>query len=677
MLNKILSDISKIVDINQTATGEDYLRSLSRNVAKSLDMKYVLIGRPVAPANDSIETVVVWAGEDFADNIVYDLVGTPCKEVFTGNRVCIHDRDAAILFPDDILLAQMGVESYVGAPIVGPSGDLLGLFVLLDDKPVKDTEYLNAVVEFCAGRIGAELERFLFHEEEIAFSEKLEDSQKRFSAIFDKTFQLTFILDTNGNLVDSNQTAEELIGRTTADLVGDPVWATPWWRDNEKGQARLKEAVVSAASGRLDQFESRISGLGDNSIEVDVSVKPYIGNSGAVDYLIAEARDISKLKQLEKRLVHSQKMEAVGTLAGGIAHDFNNILAGILGVAELTLMDVVKETEKENLEKICSACMRGRDLVAKLLTFSRQDASEKKPMHINDLIEESVSLMRATLPSSISITFKNKSSGAQILADPTQIQQVLMNLCTNAAHAIGDNVGYIKVEIRENWITPAVSAEMGTKVGNHISISVQDSGCGMPGDMIARIFDPFFTTKEVGKGTGLGLSMVDGILTEHDGAITVNSTEGAGTTFTLFIPELEVQETTGKEDQKAQETDTPKARIMLVEDETQLLGIAECMLIKMGYEVEAFNDSLEAWNLFKQESDGFNLIITDMAMPKLRGRELAERIRALKPELPIIAWTGFSDSTNKESALEMGFVGYLQKPATYEELSHIVNRILK
>ncbi len=393
-----------------------------------------------------------------------------------------------------------------------------------------------------------------------------------------------------------------------------------------------------------------------------------------VDDLHASERQRHKL---EEQLRQAYKMEAIGTLAGGIAHDFNNILSGIFGYAQLAEMHIHdREKAKKYLGQIIKGGQRASALVQQILTFSRQAEHQKIPIKVSVILKEALKLLRSSIPTSIEIQ-KDIDSTAGIMADPTQIHQVIMNLCTNAYQAMDDSGGVLTVGLHEVEINDS-DDNPGVMPGKYLKLEISDTGGGIEEKNLKRIFDPYFTTKEVGKGTGLGLSMVDGIVKKHNGCISVKSEPGKGTNFQVFWPmvdpETEVESPVPEEKQRIQSRGTEQ--IMLVDDEMGILDSLEKILSRQGYQVFAFNEPISALEAFKEKPDQFDLVITDMTMPRMTGDRLSAEILNVRTNMPIILFTGYNDKISDEKALTLGIRKYLQKPATGHELHAAIREIL-
>jgi PAS domain S-box-containing protein len=396
---------------------------------------------------------------------------------------------------------------------------------------------------------------------------------------------------------------------------------------------------------------------------------------GAVEDITEQKRAEDEKIRLESQLGQAQKMEAIGTLAGGIAHDFNNILAAIIGYSELALPEAKKGTVLyNNLNEVIHAGGRAKDLVKQILTFSRQAHQELKPVQVNLLIKEAFKFLRASLPTSIEI-HQDIQSDSLVMADPTQIHQVIMNLCANAEHAMREKGGVLSVELTDVKIESDLSSEHSElKPGQYLKLTVSDSGHGMPSHLMDRIFDPFFTTKEKGEGTGMGLAVVHGIISRCAGTVKVSSIPGKSTTFMVYIPVVKSQFESQAEYEEA--VATGSERILLVDDELAIVNMGKQTLGSLGYEVTARTSSYEALELFKAKPDRFDLVITDMTMPNLTGDDLAKELIRIKPDIPIIICTGYSARINKEQALAMGIRAFVSKPVLRRDIAKTIREVL-
>ncbi len=402
------------------------------------------------------------------------------------------------------------------------------------------------------------------------------------------------------------------------------------------------------------------------------------GRELALNYHESEraARKIDEERgELARQLRQSQKMEAIGTLAGGIAHDFNNILSAIMGFTELSLAEPDNpEKLVPRLEKIMHAAERARELIRQILSFSHQDEYEKKPVKLKALILEILNLLRASIPPSVEIQTSLRSN-SHILADPTQMHQVIMNLCTNAWQAMKDNGGILELELCDvNINDMGTAGKLGLSTGDYLKLRIRDTGCGMSKEISDKIFDPYFTTKEKNKGTGLGLSVVHGIVMKSGGAITVESEISKGSVFELYFPVFDSQ--TSAKPLTRPMIKGNNERILFVDDEVFQTEMAEQLLTRLGYRVVTVNDSIKALDIFIRDNENFDLVILDMVMPAMNGKVLAEKMLEIKPDMPIILCSGYSDDLDSSFIRKKGIARYLLKPVDMRELSCTIHDVL-
>lgn len=400
--------------------------------------------------------------------------------------------------------------------------------------------------------------------------------------------------------------------------------------------------------------------------------------------MLGVSRDITERRRseternkLEAQLIQSNKLEAIGTLAGGISHDMNNILTAIMGYVEISLSDVQANSRiHHRLERVLSACYRAKDLVKQILTFSRQESQENIPVNINIMVKEVLKLIRASLPATIRIQQTIPKERYIVMADPTQIHQIIMNLCSNAEYAMQENGGLLVVCTEIMELDPESAGKyLDLMPGSYIRLTVSDTGHGMDKKDMARIFEPFFTTKPRGKGTGMGLAMVHGIVKSLGGNIYVYSEVGKGSTFHLFFP----QAPEGKRAESCEPVciATGNETILYVDDEPQIVDMAQEMLATLGYRVEGVVGSVEAFERFSRFPDRFDMVITDQTMPGMTGCDLAKKVWELRPEIPVILCSGFNDLVNPESARLLGICEYVMKPYSKQEIAMKIRRGLK
>jgi PAS domain S-box-containing protein len=460
----------------------------------------------------------------------------------------------------------------------------------------------------------------------------------------------------------NGHTREEGIGKTYSELLGAP---------EDEG---MREAFRQGQhwKGRLSR--KRKDG---RVFELEVVTSPVRNNSAKIlNYLIME-RDITQEVRLQQQLRQAQKMEAIGTLTGGIAHDFNNILATIVINSEMALFDLPGRSGlRTNLDLILKSGLRGRDLVKQMLLFSRKSEKRQEIITLTPLIKETFKLLRSSLPTTIQMKLLLETESDAVSADPSQIQQVIMNLCTNAAYAMRGTTGSIDISLQGITFGSTDLPEADMQPGDYLVLSVKDTGSGMGEEVRKRIFEPFFTTKPVGEGTGLGLSVAYGIVKNHKGNITVYSEPRRGSIFRVYLPKVDTGASVAPETPKPIPIPRGNERILLVDDEEFIVKAVQNMLQHLGYKVTTLMDNREALKLFSAAPSQFDLVITDQTMPFMTGEDLGKELMRIRPDIPIILCTGYSDLISSEKAMAMGFRGFIMKPFTVREGAKLVRSVL-
>jgi PAS domain S-box-containing protein len=513
----------------------------------------------------------------------------------------------------------------------------------------------------------------MYEEACLTVEASLRANEKKYRSIVDNSLEGIYIVQDNLLKFCNNRLAEmygfkdpeEAIGTNIQTLISEKSvnLVERELKARENGEKEISHYYYFAR--RLDGKEFEVETLGSKIL--------YKGKPAIQGVL----RDVSKQRELEAQLRQAQKMEAIGSLAGGIAHDFNNILSIIIGYSDISMSSLDnKEKMQYNLEHILKAAHRAKDLVHQILSFSRQGETEKGPIKVVPIVKEVLKLIRASLPSTIEIKQNIRYDKYIIYADPTQLHQVLMNLCTNAAHAMRQHGGVLEIEISDLNCDLASISENSVEPAPYMRLTVKDTGFGMTQEVKERIFDPFFTTKQVGEGTGLGLSVVHGIVTSLDGEISVESEPGQGTTFHLFFPLLKDNTPVSSIVGTRKNLPRGKERIMLVDDEVSLVNMGQKMLGQLGYDIVAIEHSDKALSIFREDPDSFQLIITDLTMPGLTGIQLAAEIKKIKPELPIILCTGFSKELNRSDLKDLGISDLLLKPYDMGKIATMVRQVI-
>jgi len=500
--------------------------------------------------------------------------------------------------------------------------------------------------------------------------EALRNSEEKYKNLVENIKEVIYTLDENGVITYISPAIKTILDYDSSEIIGRSFSEFVYSEDLPYQKERFERVL----SGPIGPNEYRLLSKSGEIRWVQTSSMPILEENQAVG-LQGVLSDITESKRLQFQLQQARKMESFGRLAGGIAHDFNNILGIIIGNTELAMDDVPRWSPVYlNLEEIIEASLRARDVVSQLLSFTRRTNIEKKPINIDQIIQESLKLLRSSIPTSIEIRQNIPKDIDTILANPTQINQILINLSTNAHHAMPKG-GMLEIGLKNLELDEDNAAQYpDISPGRYVNLKVSDTGHGISAKVMDRIFDPYFTTKEMGKGTGMGLSVVHGIVKSHDGAISVKSEHGKGTTFSILFPVVEAQ--AAIETETDEELPTGNERILFVDDEKSILSAGRNRLERLGYKVEIRLDPVEALELFSANPDQFDLVITDMTMPKMTGDHLVQEILKIRPDMPIILSTGFNEKIDEEKAMQIGIRLYIEKPFNRRILAKAVREVL-
>ncbi|MDH4101068.1 MAG: PAS domain-containing protein [Nitrospirota bacterium] len=687
--------------------GEVFFNSLVSYLAEAAGVDYAFIA--IRVDSSTARTVARYANGELRENIDYSLLNAPCEQVIEKD-ICIYPKNVQQLFPQNELLVHMKAESYAGIPLWDSSGKPLGLIAILGRTPMTNTKLIASLLHIVAVRTAAELERMttekslreskeryrsLFEDAAIPIWEedfsrvKVYFDELRTSGIHDlrrwfeahpdevkKCADLVNVRDVNAESLRFSgvEKKEELIDHFTGHFI-------------EESWPAFREELIALAEGRgifSSEMPVRDSHGAIKHILLKVSVAPeYRETLGKVMASFIDITERKKAREekakLEGQLRHAQKMETIGTMAGGIAHDFNNILQPMASCGELIKSQLPEESPlMSHVDILLKATQRGRDLVRQMLTFSRKREHKRRPVQLASLINESLDLLRAGIPASVQISTDISGDCGQVEADPVEIQQVLMNLCTNACDAMKQK-GLLAIHLKKTAIsTNTIHGFAHLKPGDYAELIVSDTGSGMDAETAERIFDPFFTTKEVGKGTGLGLSVVYGIIAEHDGAITVETETGKGTTFHVYLHSLGE----GVEEEvevviPAVTGDFLPASVLLVDDDQDVAIIITDLLEFMGHRVTAFNRGTEAAEEFEKNPETYDLLLSDYAMPRMNGVQLTGEIRRIRPDFPVIIMTGNDQAIPSETLKQFPPNAIVSKPCNSTRLAEIIQQVLK
>jgi two-component system, cell cycle sensor histidine kinase and response regulator CckA len=543
------------------------------------------------------------------------------------------------------------------------------------DGSIIDIEASHVLLKNPDGSIAGSVSSTRDITDRMRFEEMLRQSHDYLETIFRASPDAITVADADGYIVMANESVLVVYGYEPDEIVGQhgslfaPDEETGLQQSMELLEELFKKGIVRNAVIERRHKDGR-------TLQVEASQVLLKNPDGSFAGSVSSTRDITERKKFEDQLRQSQKMEAIGTLAGGIAHDFNNILAAIMGYTELS-KDLAKGNSvlERNLSQVLKSVDRAKALVRQILAFSRKTASEVKALHLHMVIAEALKLLRASLPSTISIRSDIDDTEDVVVADATEIYQIVMNLCTNAAYAMNPTGGIIEVTLKPvdlDWND--VGYYTGIGPGPYVQLSVKDTGMGIPADIIGRIFEPFFTTKEIGKGTGMGLAMVHGIVKSCKGDIKVYSEPGKGAIFHVVLPrsQSETVEMAAVEREAPQGTES----VLLVDDEAILLDVGEKILRSIGYRVTTTGSAVEALEMFKKNPASFDIVITDQTMPSLTGYELAQQLIAIRADIPVILCTGYSDLVTAESAIGGGIKAFVIKPLNRIAIADTIRQVL-
>ncbi len=472
-------------------------------------------------------------------------------------------------------------------------------------------------------------------------------------------------------IIKCNKAAESLLEKNRPEIVGRR--QTDFHPEAKRSYyERLFEKQV-AQQGIVDQEAEIVTAQGKIlPVEITSSVTTVGGRAIMQSFV----RDVTERKRMELRFRQTQKMEALGTLAGGIAHDFNNILYAIIGFTELAMEDAAEDSLlRSNLERVLEAANRAGDVTNQILAFSNQVEQERKPIQIGPVVKDTLKFLRAVVPATIEMRREIDEDLGTVLFDPTQMNQLLMNLCNNSAHAMREKGGVLTVSVKNFEVDSELAARHRDLIpGPHLKLTVEDTGHGMSPGVLERIFEPYFTTKQPGEGTGLGLATVHGIVMRQGGAIHCESEPGKGTRFEVLLPVIKIE----PEEQIENDDGLPGGheRVLFVDDEQPIVDIARQMLQRLGYRVETRTSSIEALELFRHRPNEFDVVLTDMTMPNMTGLELAKELVAIRPELPVVLCTGFSRTVDVNGASAFGIREVISKPLLKGDMARAVRRAL-
>lgn len=610
-----------------------------------------------------VKTVAVAARGELVANFDYPVSLAPCHRLANA-PVQLHILGVTALYPQCNWLKDKKVNGYVGVQLRDSHDKPLGVMVALFHKEIKDPALVEALMTRFARPAATAIEQLI--------NQRILEKYRHIAA--SSTDHLA-LLDENYVYQVVNRACASFHGLPAEDIVGRPM---PAIIGAEVFNASIRPVADACFQGRQGRLQLWLPAGDQSSHCLEMTFYPhYEKGTNRIKGVVLCAEDITLSKKLEDNLRQAAKMEAIGRLAGGIVHDFNNILGAVVGYTELALSIVKDQPDVyQYLTEIRRAGLRATELVKQILAFSRQERETREPVQPKAIIKEAMSLLRATIPTSIMIRM-DLDSKAFLLADPIHLHQIVINLCTNAQHAMRERGGTFSVGLQDDYLSPAEAQRYpGMRAGPYVRMSFTDTGHGIPPDVQAKMFDAFFTTKEKGQGTGMGLTMVDSIVKSYHGRIDLRSQVGQGTTIEILLPAIDV----GEEHTVDDLVQVPRGagqRILVLDDEPHLAEVTGTMLANLGYTVQTESDSRKALDLFRSDSKAFDLILCDVAMPEISGDALAQEVLALRPDIPIILMTGYSDRVDEELIRKIGVKKLLSKPLLHNVLAVAVREVLE
>lgn len=509
---------------------------------------------------------------------------------------------------------------------------------------------------------------------DISKRKRAEADSERLLAAIEQAAETVVIADAEGNIQYTNPAFEQITGYSREEAIGENPRILKSGEHDETFYRQMWQTITAGDTWRGRIINRKKDGT---FYTEEASISPVLDRAGEVVNFVAVKRDITDEIRMEEKLRQAQKMESIGTLAGGIAHDFNNILFPMVGYAEMLKLDLPADSPLHgHVDEILHAALRSKDLVKQILEFSRQGDQDIKPIKLQPIVKEATKLLRSSIPTIIDIQQDIDPGCGVVVADPTQIHQVVLNLATNAYHAMENTGGRLNVNLKQVRLESDQSLLSKLVPGEYALLTVADTGIGIEKDIMDKILDPYFTTKETGKGTGLGLSVVQGIVKSCNGDIRIYSEPGKGTEIQVYLPIMDRKVDVIRTDRNEQPIRGGTEKIFLVDDEEAIIRMEQQMLERLGYIVTIRTGSVDALEAFKANPDSFDLVVTDMAMPNMTGVQLAGEIKKIRPDIPVILCTGFSYQVNDEKSKALGIQGFVMKPVVMRELAETIRKVL-
>ncbi len=662
---KIETLLSAMNDKITVMNSDKLLDDIALLLAGTTGADYAFISE-LLPGNESIRTRVLVADGNHADAIEYGLGGTPCENV-VGKSFCYYPENVASLFPEDTLLSEMGAEGYAAVPLWSSGGSPIGLAGVISKKPLAKRQLIETALNIVATRVSHEL-----------------DAIKRLDELELKDFTIEHMSDAvywishEGRFRSVNMAATAMLGYSREEFLRMSVWdidktASPerwpeWWEAVTKAGSNCFETVHKNKDGRDIPVEIKVTRFRFRESEFNCAIVTDISR---------RREDEEEKRRLETQLQQAQKMESIGRLAGGIAHDFNNLLTVMIGYAELGLASVKEESPHSSyFEEIRKAAERSAELTQQLLAFARKQTIAPQLLDLNRVVENSLKMLTRLIGENIDLVWKPEEELWKVKIDSTQIDQILANLCVNARDAISD-FGKITIETaNRTFDEDYCAANYGFIPGEYVLLAVSDDGCGMEKETQKHIFEPFFTTKGFGKGTGLGLAMVYGVVKQNNGFINVYSEPGHGTTFRIYLPASDQKEAGAAHQEGKIAVSSGVETILVVEDEPAILELTARLLEKQGYTVMKAKSATEAISAAREHSGEIHLLLTDVVMPEMNGRDLVRNIVPFFPGIKVLFMSGYTANVIAHHGVLDDGVNFIAKPFSFPDLAAKVREAL-
>jgi PAS domain S-box-containing protein len=650
-----------LLERTSRCTGDEFFRGLARGIAESLGMKLAFVGTlDVACAR--VRVKAAWNDGAFRPGFEYALDGTPCADVVDGT-ICLHRSGVQALFPRDAMLAELGLEAYLGLPITSTDGTPIGIIAALHDQPVEhlDPQVLTPILLLFAHRAAAELER-------IDAAARLSASEARYRQIVTTCQEGVWMLDAAGSTTFVNAPMAAMLGCTVEGMLGRHLFDfmdAEARREAEANLARRRQGVVERHDFRLRHADG-------SDVWTTMATNPLLDDEGHYVGALALCTDRTAARVQERKVQHAQKLESLGVLASGVAHDFNNLLVGILGNTDLALDALPSASPiRPMLEDVRAASTRAAAFTRQLLDYSGQGRFVVERLQLNDLVDELGRLLSSVLSKRAVLRFELDPRLPLVEGDVAQLQQILMNLLTNASDALDGQDGVITVSTRvvdADQLDASMTYLDGPLLaGAYVCLQVTDTGCGMSAATRDKIFDPFFTTKFTGRG--LGLAAVLGILRSHRGAVAVASEPGEGTTFQVLLPSAGGAPLTASA--VSVPGPAPAARagtILVADDEAMIRKVTALVLEEAGFQVLLARDGQDAVDQFAAHADQIVAVLLDMTMPRLNGEEAFRQMRAVRPDVRVVLTSGYAEQEAMRRFAGTGLAGFLRKPWRADDL---------